>query len=103
MRRNAIAAFGIAIGVFSGIVEGAPQSDPNIKRVEAGLLPVAAKKIGLTANINDRMRAYGVPGLSIAVIDNGRIAWAKGYGVTDLTAAKLSDLWKSCLQIRNDR
>jgi CubicO group peptidase (beta-lactamase class C family) len=47
------------------------------------LLPVAARKIGIPADINDRMRAYGVPGLSIAVIDNGRIAWAKGYGVAD--------------------
>ena len=26
------------------------------------------------------MRAYGVEGLSVAVIDGGRIAWAKGYG-----------------------
>lgn len=57
-------------------------------RVEAGLLPVAAKKIGITASINDRMRAYGVPGLSIAVIDHGRIAWAKGYGVADMTSGR---------------
>lgn len=29
----------------------------------------------------ERMQRYGVPGVSIAVIDGGRIAWARGYGV----------------------
>jgi len=57
--------------------------DPHIRRVEEGLLPIAASQPGVPANIEDRMRAYGVPGLSIAVIDGGRIAWAKGYGVAD--------------------
>ena len=31
----------------------------------------------------DRMRSYHVPGLSIAVIDNYRVVFAKGYGVTE--------------------
>lgn len=34
------------------------------------------------------MRAYGVPGVSIAVIDHGRIVWAKGYGVADSTTGR---------------
>jgi CubicO group peptidase (beta-lactamase class C family) len=29
------------------------------------------------------MEIYNVPGLSIAVMDNFEIAWAKGYGVTE--------------------
>jgi CubicO group peptidase (beta-lactamase class C family) len=49
------------------------------------LLPITATKEKLRsfANIRDRMRAFGVPGLSIAVIDGGEVAWAKGYGVVD--------------------
>jgi len=31
-------------------------------------------------NIFDRMEYYNTPGVSIAVIDNGKLAWAKGYG-----------------------
>jgi len=32
------------------------------------------------------MQTYKVPGLSTAVIDNFKIAWAKGYGVTEADA-----------------
>lgn len=31
-------------------------------------------------NILDRMEFYKVPGVSIAVVENGKIKWAKGYG-----------------------
>ncbi|MCX6223020.1 MAG: serine hydrolase [Bacteroidia bacterium] len=31
-------------------------------------------------NIYDRMKYYNVPGVSIALINNGKIEWAKGYG-----------------------
>jgi CubicO group peptidase (beta-lactamase class C family) len=31
----------------------------------------------------DRMRHYHVPGVSIAVIDSGKIAWAKGFGLKE--------------------
>jgi CubicO group peptidase (beta-lactamase class C family) len=59
--------------------------DPRMRRVESGLLPITATRmrLGSYANILDRLRAYGVPGLSVAVIDGGRVAWAKGYGVAD--------------------
>ena len=62
--------------------------DPHIRQVEQGLLPVAAIHPGVTTGIEDRMRAYGVPGLSIAVIDGGRIMWAKGYGVADTVSRR---------------
>lgn len=62
--------------------------DPHIKQVEQGLLPIAAIHPGVSVNIEDRMRAYGVPGLSIAVIDGGRIAWAKGYGLADSVSGR---------------
>jgi CubicO group peptidase (beta-lactamase class C family) len=34
-------------------------------------------------NILDRMSYYHVPGVSVAVIDKGELAWAKGYGVKE--------------------
>lgn len=36
-------------------------------------------------NIEDRMKELGVTGLSIAVINNGVIEWAKGYGMADVS------------------
>ncbi len=57
----------------------------RVTRIEHNLHPAVAV-IGRpvpTATIQDRMTRYGVPGVSIAVFDSGRIVWAKGYGVAD--------------------
>jgi CubicO group peptidase (beta-lactamase class C family) len=34
-------------------------------------------------SLAEQMEFYGVPGVSIAVINEGRIEWAKGYGIRD--------------------
>jgi len=39
----------------------------------------------------DRMRSYHVPGVSIAVIDNYRVVFAKGYGVAAFGGSKAVD------------
>lgn len=58
----------------------------RIKRVENGLLPpVVIKGQAVTAmNLADRMQFYKTPGLSVAVINNGQIEWARGYGVREI-------------------
>ena len=51
--------------------------------MENGLLPavvVDGQRAG--KSIAERMRYHRVPGVSVAVIDGGRLAWAKGYGTT---------------------
>jgi CubicO group peptidase (beta-lactamase class C family) len=54
----------------------------TIKEIENSLMPA----IGIEgssikkAHIIEQMQHYGVPGCSIAVIDEGKIAWAKAYG-----------------------
>ena len=48
----------------------------------------------------DRMRSYHVPGVSIAVIDNFRVVFAKGYGVAEFGGTKAVDsttLTPSCI------
>ena len=62
--------------------------DERIFRVENGLesnLQIQYKDsvIKSTYNIEKRMQELSVPGLSIAVLNNGVIEWAKGYGVAD--------------------
>lgn len=51
--------------------------------VETGLLPavVLAGRPVPSWSIKERMVRYAVPGISIAVIDQGELAWAAGYGV----------------------
>jgi len=71
-----------ALLLITTVAVGAKQ-DPRIGQVESGLLPIAARKLGVPETIIGRMRAYGVPGLSVAVIDGGKIAWARGYGTSD--------------------
>jgi CubicO group peptidase (beta-lactamase class C family) len=58
--------------------------ESQIKRVEQGLLPAVLVKGDPGWSITERMKFYRVPGLSIAVIKNFRIEWARAYGVKDL-------------------
>jgi CubicO group peptidase (beta-lactamase class C family) len=45
----------------------------------------------IALDLQDRMRSYHVPGLSIAVIDNYRVVFAKGYGVAEFGTEKPVD------------
>jgi CubicO group peptidase (beta-lactamase class C family) len=42
-------------------------------------------------NILDRMEFYKVPGVSIAVLEKGKIRWAKGYGYANTESGKMVD------------
>lgn len=57
----------------------------RIQRIENGLLlPIIVKgQPSEPLKLVDRMRATNTPGLSVAVINNGRVEWAKGYGTLD--------------------
>jgi CubicO group peptidase (beta-lactamase class C family) len=58
-------------------------TDPRIRRVEGGLVPFGEDgqpHWDERAELADRMRQYGVPGVGIAVIEGYEIAWAGGYG-----------------------
>jgi CubicO group peptidase (beta-lactamase class C family) len=58
----------------------------DIRHIEQGLRPAVAlaDKPVPTATLADEMRRLHVPGVSIAVIRDGQIAWAKGYGVASV-------------------
>ena len=61
------------------------QLDKQIKQVENNLIPYVPIKGFKGWNIIDRMKYYNVPGVSIAVIKDFKIAWSKGYGLADTT------------------
>jgi CubicO group peptidase (beta-lactamase class C family) len=56
----------------------------RILRVENGLLPATViKGQNVSMKLAERMAFHKVPGVSIAVINEGKIEWAKGYGVLE--------------------
>ncbi len=55
--------------------------DSKITAVESNLIPPVYIKGDATWTLEERMDHYGVPGVSIAVIKDGEIAWSKAYGV----------------------
>jgi CubicO group peptidase (beta-lactamase class C family) len=60
-------------------------SAARIQRVLSGLrTPIGIKgESAVRWTLADRMQHYHVPGVSIAVIDSGRIVWAKGFGLKE--------------------
>lgn len=54
--------------------------DPRIAAVERALPAVTLGDSTIQLSLTEWMDTLGVPGVSIAVIDDHRIAWAKGYG-----------------------
>jgi CubicO group peptidase (beta-lactamase class C family) len=72
-----------AVGQAAGEPDAATAE--RIARIESSLIiplqlegrPVAEY------TIRERMAHWGVPGVSVAVIDGGEVAWAKAWGVTD--------------------
>jgi CubicO group peptidase (beta-lactamase class C family) len=61
-----------------------PVDSERINRIERGLLPAVLIKGDPAFSIAERMKFYKVPGLSVAVINNFQVEWARGYGVKDL-------------------
>jgi CubicO group peptidase (beta-lactamase class C family) len=55
-------------------------SNAHTRYVETNLQPAVIKRGDKPFTLAERMRQYDVPGLSIAVIHNGKIDWARGWG-----------------------
>ena len=66
----------VAQGTYSKEVE------EQVKQIENGLAG-RVKLNGKTYNINERMSHFKVKGLSVAVVNNYKVVWAKGYGWAD--------------------
>jgi hypothetical protein len=65
--------------------QSAPEIAARINRIEHGLTRGAPlwSQDDERASIVERMAFYTTPGLSVAVINNGELEWARGYGVLE--------------------
>ena len=81
-----IAIFGFAAffaSSSSAQVVVTPEIEQRIQQVENNLLSWVQTRDTLIWSLETRMRHYNVNGLSIAVINDYRIEWVKGYGLGD--------------------
>ena len=84
--------------VLLGAPGAGPAPPPEIQQVERGLRPAVLLKGDKTWTIEERMRLYKIPAVSIAVFGSGKVLWAKAYGLADadaLTAATDATLFQA--------
>ena len=91
MKRNLLLAFGLTWPVLcnsvSAQMSGATPNDVErrIENVINGLLPETAldNQYGPKASLTNRMAYYHTPGVSIAVVKDFKIDWARGFGMKE--------------------
>ncbi|GAB5527157.1 MAG: hypothetical protein Roseis2KO_50290 [Roseivirga sp.] len=79
--------FLVALFLFATPLIGQTNNDleARISRIENGLmsiLQIEGEEVP-TYNINERLKQLNIPGLSIAFVTNGKVAWARAYGMAD--------------------
>jgi CubicO group peptidase (beta-lactamase class C family) len=57
--------------------------EQRIRKVEDGLLKKYSDPFQKRMKLADRMKHYNVPGVSIALINDFKVEWAKGYGIME--------------------
>lgn len=82
---------GLAAALPASPSDSSSKSSPEqlaarIQRVESGIvsIPMEGGQPALQFNLQQWMEALKVPGLSVAVIDDFKIAWTKAYGVKEV-------------------
>ena len=76
-------AYASALLAAFGASPASAGSNEEIARIENGLRPAVALADApvATKNLLDEMKRLHVPGVSVAVVKDGKIAWARGFGV----------------------
>lgn len=74
------------------VAAGGP-SNPHTRHVEANLNPPVVQPGARPHTLVEQMRTYDVPGIGVAVMHRGKLAWARGWGVRDT---------KSCAPVTPD-
>ena len=82
MQTKRLIALTVFVGLGAGLVYGQSDVAQRIAAVEACLPPPVIVKGESKActTLTKRMEELHIPGVSVAVVHNGAIEWAKGYG-----------------------
>lgn len=88
MKKSLITLLSLFIVLLSTAQES--KIEDRIKRIENGLMPalqIKGEPIP-TFNINERLKQLSIPGVSIAFVHNGKVEWARAYGMADISQNK---------------
>ena len=92
MKNNLLLAVGIATLMSNDLLlaqssnsEAPDDNGLRIQRVINGLLPETGfiNRYAPKATLKERMAFYHTPGVSIAVVNNYQIEWARGFGMKE--------------------
>lgn len=88
--RRRLLGSGLALSVLGPLgLRAAPTIDPDADWTPAG---------DFLRDLPRQMQALGVPGVSIAVVEAGALAWSRGFGVADAergTPVQYATLWEA--------
>jgi len=90
MTRYAWAAVAAAVLIVPASGSAAVSQASRIARIEASLMP-AFQVRGRTVTprtLEQEMAAHRLPSISVAVVDRGKVVWAKAYGLADVAAKR---------------
>ena len=82
--RSMVSRIILFVLVLSQAAHGQAPIQSRMQRVEQGLLPSVLIKGSPGWTIQERMKRYKIPGVSIAVINDYKVEWARGYGLKDI-------------------
>ena len=90
-RLTSLLLFGLIPASFGQSIS--PDVAKKIEQVETGLLPAiqTADKPLVRHTLTERMRQFKVPAVSIAVVNNGKLEWAKAYGFLSADSTRKAD------------
>ncbi|MDP2896023.1 MAG: serine hydrolase domain-containing protein [bacterium] len=73
----------LSLSIMSCAPGAALDIEQRIRSVEDGLLKKNNDPLQKRMKLADRMKHYNVPGVSIALINDFKVEWAKGYGIME--------------------
>ena len=78
--------FAVQLAMAQNTPAASPAIEQHVQHVENGLIGgvVIKGEAHATHSLADRMKELNVPGVSIAVVHEGKIEWARGFGVTHI-------------------
>lgn len=81
--RTSLVAVLACILAGAAVAQDAAEIEQHVQHVTSGLIGgvVLKGQEHATHTLADRMKELNVPGVSVAVIHNGKIEWARGFGV----------------------
>ncbi|HEY0729579.1 MAG TPA: serine hydrolase domain-containing protein, partial [Pyrinomonadaceae bacterium] len=82
--KNTISLLLLLANLLSFTAFGQTSVETQIRRVENGLLPAVLIKGDQPWSLEERMKHWKVPGLSIAVVKDFKVEWARSYGIKDI-------------------